>query len=210
VSNEPDLTGLIALADRRREAPARQESKQCAGCGEDTYRQGGETPTAFRRRKYCTPACYNAHRIKAPARKPCEHCGAQMERDVAGNESVAHFNRRRFCTKQCYHAQRGAVKASLAAERRMCLGCGEHLVPRYGEGVAAFAARKSCKLACQAKRRSYVVEEVDFLVGSDEPDRLARRLGYELEGLVSLLEDEGREDLARRLGVGASVAVCAA
>ncbi|PSL04157.1 hypothetical protein CLV30_106162 [Haloactinopolyspora alba] len=192
--DKPDLAELIDLAGRRHESA---NSKQCAGCGEATWRREGELPGQFRRRKYCTRDCYSTTRAVAPARKSCEQCGETMEQDRAGRESVSQFRRRQFCSLRCYHDHRGGEKAALAEVRRMCFGCGGHLEPRYGEGAEAFAARKYCEAACMAKRRAYVVEELDFLVGTDTPDSLARRLGYSRSHLMELLDEVERPDLAQ-------------
>lgn len=51
----------------------------------------------------------------------------------------------------------------------------------------------------QDRRRAMVLEEIEFLVGTDSPERIAQRLGYDnLRHLRQLLRRWGRSDLAEK------------
>jgi hypothetical protein len=48
--------------------------------------------------------------------------------------------------------------------------------------------------------RDETLEDVEWIIGTDAPDRIARRLGYERpESLIRSLARWGRHDLASRL-----------
>ena len=54
-----------------------------------------------------------------------------------------------------------------------------------------------------ARRRDLVLEEVQWLAGTDHPDNLARRLGYSNgDSLSKQLRNWGRHDLAARVTSG--------
>ena len=54
-----------------------------------------------------------------------------------------------------------------------------------------------------ARRRDQVIEDVEWLAGTDHPDNLARRLGYKSGvSLVTQLQHWRRYDLAARLTRG--------
>ena len=98
---------------------------------------------------------------------------------------------------------------------RTCAGkdCENPLVKRHNESAARFEARIYCGRSCaskgkaqegrervRAERRKYLIGEVEFLVGTDTPDSLARRLGYaNLDNLADALIKWGRRDLAAKL-----------
>ena len=69
----------------------------------------------------------------------------------------------------------------------MCIGCGGFLP----EGKADF-----CEWNCRKARREYVIGELKFLVGTDRPHNLARRLGYEPKSLARSLARWGEPELA--------------
>ncbi|WP_205741067.1 hypothetical protein [Haloactinopolyspora alba] len=69
----------------------------------------------------------------------------------------------------------------------MCSGCAR----RRARGVSGPAGTYD---------PAYVVGEVDHLIGTDEPDNIARRLGYgHLDSLTSVLTRQHRHDLVERL-----------
>lgn len=105
----------------------------------------------------------------------------------------------------------------MVAEARHCQNpaCGVVLVmpPGYvhwpeGRGIycsrqcngSAQPARNKERAQRMLEERAYAVEEVAFLIGTDSPSSLARRLGYEVtEQLANACRAEGRDDLANRL-----------
>ena len=51
-----------------------------------------------------------------------------------------------------------------------------------------------------ASRRDQVIEDCEWLAGTDHPDNIARRLGYSSEhSLTAQLQHWGRHDLAARI-----------
>jgi hypothetical protein len=55
-----------------------------------------------------------------------------------------------------------------------------------------------CKALAVAGRRDYMLSEVEWLIGTDMPESIARRLGYlSVESMARFLQREGRHDLAR-------------
>lgn len=106
----------------------------------------------------------------------------------------------------------------MVAEKRYCQNpaCGKELTmppkcinwpkgkgkycSRACTGKARSAQMKQVQNEIHGKRRAYIVEELDFLIGTDSPERLARRLGYNtVEGLTKACQREKREDLASKL-----------
>ena len=101
---------------------------------------------------------------------------------------------------------------------RTCAGkdCENPLIKRHNESAARFEARIYCGRSCASKgkahegrqkarasRREYLISEVEFLVGTDAPDSLARRLGYaHADSLARALQNWGRDDLAEKLSWG--------
>jgi hypothetical protein len=68
-----------------------------------------------------------------------------------------------------------------------------------------FRRRRFCSASCsdlnrESSKRRRVVEDVEFLIGTDYPLSIAKRVGYaKVRSLVRILEAADRVDLAERL-----------
>lgn len=92
-----------------------------------------------------------------------------------------------------------------------CQHCGAGLVKRRTESATAFAGRKFCNRQCfhahtnaarGTTRRAEVIEDVEWLLRSDNPANIPARVGYtHLRSLRAALVEWGRADLAARLHV---------
>ena len=107
-------------------------------------------------------------------------CGGTFQRHAG--ESIARFTRRKFCGKPCATAWQHHTNPLSATARRR----------------AAIASAATNAQRAQA-RRAAVIEDAEWIAGTDDPDRAANRLGYRnAETLVHLLNRWGRDDLARK------------
>jgi hypothetical protein len=96
---------------------------------------------------------------------------------------------------------------------KTCELCGITYERKVGsECVKQYLARRFCSNACgnevkfeanrkaAAERRDAIIEDLEWILGTDNPDRVTRRLGYsDVENLRMVLRRWGREDLANRL-----------
>lgn len=85
-----------------------------------------------------------------------------------------------------------------------CQQCGAPITRRSDESPAQYARRRVCSRACAAasrhRGRTVVVEDLQWIIGTDHPDRVARRLGYaNAHSLARVLHKWGMTELARRL-----------
>lgn len=111
--------------------------------------------------------------------RTCEHCGETYERKP--NEEAWKFNRRRFCGVTCVNRWKAA---------RGIGGCIGNLD----------ALRKTWENA--ARRRQTVIEDLEWIIDTDAPERVAHRLGYDNpHSLERMLQRWGRQDLAAKLRV---------
>lgn len=93
---------------------------------------------------------------------------------------------------------------------RICEQCGAtYECPRW-ENPGAWAARRYCGQRCSAAaarvRRAEgrrdpndIIEDVEWIIGTDQPINVAARVGLTLDGLRDVLNRQGRTDLADRL-----------
>lgn len=128
--------------------------------------------------------------------KTCELCGTEFHRQV-GKVCPAAFAKRRFCSNRCSNTwrMRNGFAAELASRRDPAT-----LATNGRRGGAAFAEKMHA-------RRAVVIEDVEWIVGTDHPENIARRLGYtNAENLATLLRRWGREDLSARLHAMEAVA----
>jgi len=91
------------------------------------------------------------------------------------------------CASPTCHApmeRRGDESADNWAKRRYC-----------GRVCASIARRRTRTFTASQKLQS-VIEEVDWLRGTDTPQNVAARLGYATATLNRVLADAGRGDLA--------------
>ena len=92
---------------------------------------------------------------------------------------------------------------------KQCKSCGNTLARRDRESPGKYQRRAYCNETCSTQhlrrkefrtigpRAAYVIEELEFLGGTDDPDRLATRLGYKNgRTLAEALRKFGRYDLA--------------
>jgi hypothetical protein len=77
-----------------------------------------------------------------------------------------------------------------------------------GKCTEPVAARRMCEKHYRrsqrkvAKHRGAVVADLEWILGTDQPDRVAERLGYsDADSLRGVLYRWGRSDLAVRLGM---------
>ena len=92
---------------------------------------------------------------------------------------------------------------------RTCQQCGNQYARTRDESQQHWKARKFCGRSCAgasaqqaqaAAKRVRRIEDVEWLLGTDSPESIARRLGYANErNLVDLLRRWGRPDLAARM-----------
>lgn len=95
-------------------------------------------------------------------------------------------------------------------ETKDCELCGE----KYSRTMSAsgklqpgptWRKRRFCSLQCSGKnkrrRTDVVVEELEHIIGTDNPESIAKRLGYEEpQSLMKALRRAGRHDLSQRFG----------
>lgn len=102
---------------------------------------------------------------------------------------------------------------------RTCQQCEQPLERRHKESTGDWERRKFCSRSCKTKaqmkerqpvfretrelrqaEREYVISELEFLLGTDNAESLASRLGYKnLKSLRQMVDHAGREDLSQRL-----------
>ena len=106
-----------------------------------------------------------------------------------------------------------SVTRTRTYEERICAQCKQPFPRRHGEAHTRYANRQYCSLQCSGKagggkrgnpnpheRRDYVIGEVLHIIGTDNPENIARRLGYvNTNGLMTSLRKWDRHDLAERL-----------
>ena len=167
--------------------------RHCANedCGAELVRREREQTSAWEKRRFCSQGCarlvHLARTIRAVTPpKPCEMCGELFERRA--NEMPGRFAERLYCGYSCS----SAAKAKNGGRVRRCRGCGA--VPTRW---ARKWRQRYCSQQCRPEQRAYVVSELDFLLGTDEPWSLAKRLGYPTtDALARMLYRENRPDLA--------------
>lgn len=75
---------------------------------------------------------------------------------------------------------------------RICPTCSGLRTPGRAPCDVCHTLRRGAELAP-------LVEDVEWLLGTDTPERIAARLGYSIDSLVRRLQRNGRGDLADRL-----------
>jgi len=159
--------------------------RRCEHCDQGLVRRDDEGSWDFNRRKYCNRVCSSAkRRLMDGVTKPCEICGEEFSR--RRGENTTRFRARQFCGRGCtntFHKLRTGKHAM------RCFGCAG-ILPHHSRRVY-------CRDQCKRTRIQYVISELDFLIGTDEPWSLAQRLGYPTtDALARMLYREGRPDLA--------------
>ena len=94
-------------------------------------------------------------------------------------------------------------------DARTCEVCGATYTRAKNTSHVQHAKSRYCSRACACKaasaakdaaRREAVIEDLEVIIGTDAPDRIAARLGYaNADGLVKALRRWGRDDLAAHL-----------
>lgn len=92
---------------------------------------------------------------------------------------------------------------------RTCRQCGNQYARTRDESKHHWQVRKFCGRTCmgiaarrarEADKRTQRIEDVEWLLGTDRPDNIARRLGYaDLASLTKVLRRWDRNDLVARL-----------
>lgn len=104
-------------------------------------------------------------------RHTCQQCG---------REFISKNAQQRFCTISCADKNRSRLHPERIAN---------HMANMEAARVRKYSAR-----------RQEIIGELEFLLGTDDQDSIARRLGYRsLNTLTKALHRWGREDLAERL-----------
>lgn len=91
-----------------------------------------------------------------------------------------------------------------------CEQCGAPIARRPYDSLNAWAARRYCGQRCSAaaarvrraetrRNPAEIVEDVEWIIGTDQPINVAARVGLTLDGLRDVLNRQGRTDLADRL-----------
>lgn len=83
--------------------------KPCAHCKGPVFRvrrANGrlEPPTAYAKRRYCSPACYARKRTATTPSRECRHCGSTLTRKrwpTGQLEPTRKFRARRWCDLKC-------------------------------------------------------------------------------------------------------------
>jgi hypothetical protein len=107
-------------------------------------------------------------------------------------------------------AHYNTLALAIAAEQgRRCEQCGNGYARTRAESPAHWARRRFCSRSCAGqwsslmaaeRRRLAKIEDAEWIIGTDAPERIARRLGYgDPENLRDVLRRWGRDDLASRL-----------
>ena len=104
-------------------------------------------------------------------RHTCQQCG---------REFISKNAQQRFCTISCADKNRSRLRPERIAD---------HMANMEAARVRKYSAR-----------RQEIIGELEFLLGTDDQDNIARRLGYRsLNTLTKALHRWGREDLSERL-----------
>lgn len=101
------------------------------------------------------------------------------------------------------------TKPRVQTPPRTCQRCGTTYERTNGISPGQFARSRFCSRSCTAaargfqpsvERQGHVIEDVEWLLGTDTPESIANRLGYaNLRNLLDLLRRWERRDLAERL-----------
>ena len=166
--------------------------RTCEQCGTALLRHEGERPSDFSRRRFCSRACVGLSR-----RNPgwCANCFAPM-----GD------GRGRYCSTECRMA--AFTEFRYQGVLKTCTECGAKFGPLPNRPPSEFVRQSVCSRRCGSmkgnrmksekarERREYIVGEVEFLVGTDTTDSLARRLGYtDADMLIEMMRQWDRPDL---------------
>jgi hypothetical protein len=103
-----------------------------------------------------------------------------------------------------------ALAMALATDAgRECEECSRTFARTRGESNQHWAMRRFCGRSCSGswsarraaeQRRAAQIEDLEWIVGTDSPEHIARRLGYaSVSNLERVLHRWGRHDLANRL-----------
>lgn len=142
--------------------------------------------------------------------KPCLKCGREIPRKP-GN----HYATQKYCSLTCSNSATAAEKNHkriIPVTPKACEECGELLERKKHDSPAKYAERRFCGLRCAGKVNARVstakhaakvaelIEDLEWVAGTDHPERLAQRLGYSSAQVLSRsLYRWGRADLARLL-----------
>lgn len=82
--------------------------------------------------------------------------------------------------------------------------CEKRCVRRKKEPEQLWSKRKYCSAGCANSRwkvrHDHMIGEVEWIIGTDHPESIARRVGYaHAKDLVTLLREKGRPDLGDKL-----------
>jgi hypothetical protein len=79
--------------------------------------------------------------------------------------------------------------------------CGRRYERRTGKSHQAWEEQRFCGRECAAAaRRSNVVEEVAWIIDTDYPDSIAKRVGYaSVDSLINKLHGLGEHELGNKL-----------
>jgi len=135
--------------------------------------------------------------------RSCQACGATLVQHP--NESRSNWRRRQSCGRSC---QRLRIQST----PRQCEHCGDTFTRNApAESNSSFQKRRFCSKACgtaafsasrERRDRAYrdsLLEDLEWIIGTDHPERVALRLGLTLDGLQRNLYRWGRTDLVARL-----------
>ena len=98
------------------------------------------------------------------------------------------------------------MKHRSLAEPRTCGHCSKPLVTRFQvkfcNSECSSGARRSEATRPRGKRANAVIEDVQWIIGTDSPESIARRVGYSsVSSLTRSLTGWGERELALRLGM---------
>jgi len=81
--------------------------KRCNHCGKELTRRYNETPSAFKKRKYCSLECVRKHG-DFPKGNRCVCCGKRMRKRFTKTtiETTESFWKRKVCSSQCLREAR--------------------------------------------------------------------------------------------------------
>src|SRR5690349_8301651 len=132
--------------------------------------------------------------------KTCENtaCG----REFPLNRGPVRNAKRRFCSRACSRANQLA-EAAVARESKVCGGddCTTVYFRSRRYSQVEWEKRTYCSSACSLEaRKSHIVEDVEWIIDTDHPESIARRVGYSKpENLVNRLRKLGAVELADKL-----------
>jgi hypothetical protein len=78
-----------------------------------------------------------------------------------------------------------------------CKACGKIPPKVLDQTWQQWEAMRYCGTECRRYEVNQLIAELDFIIGTDHPENIARRLGYKPTTLSRRLIRSGRADLAR-------------